>query len=336
MATLRSVIIHGHFYQPPREDPWTGRVAPQPSAAPDSDWNARITRECYGPITAARFSGPEGDVTLNLLEYLSFNFGPTLLAWMEREAPEVYARVLQADAASADRLGHGNAIAQSFHHTILPLATARDKRTEVRWGITDFRERFGRSPVGLWLPETAVDDETLDVVGDEGIQFVLLAPHQVDPAPVDGGPVRYRTRGAVDLALMPYDGALSHDVAFGNAARDGAAWAERLASVPALGSDHQASRGVVAIATDGETYGHHHAFAEMGLAAALVHLGRRDDVTVENVASLLARMPDLSEAGIGVSLGMELCARRGAVAVELWVCPRSGIRTGPDVARTAS
>ena len=164
------VVIHGHFYQPPRENPWTGQVDAEPSAAPDHDWNVRITRESYRPLES-------------VYEYLSFDFGPTLLDWLEREAPDVYAAVIRADHASKQRLGHGNALAMPYHHIILPLATRRDKETEVRWGIADFRRRFGRDPVGFWLPETAVDRETLEVLAAAGLAFTVLAPHQVTKPP---------------------------------------------------------------------------------------------------------------------------------------------------------
>ena len=168
---MSSVVIHGHFYQPPREDPFLDEVESEPSAAPFHDWNQRIERECYRAIVAARVAGSDGRIArlVNTLESISFNFGPTLLEWMEREAKPTYEAILAADQESAARLGgHGNAIAQPYHHTILPLATRRDKRTEVRWGIADFRRRFGREPEGMWLPETAVDLETLEVLAEEG------------------------------------------------------------------------------------------------------------------------------------------------------------------------
>ena len=160
---MRSIVIHGHFYQPPRDDPWLGTIPREASAAPYHDWNERIERESYAPVAAS-------------LASLSFDFGPTLLAWMERYAAETYAAVL-----AADRIG--NAVAMPYHHTILPLSSRRDKETEVRWGIADFRRRFGREPEGMWLPETAVDDETLDVLAAEGIRFTILAPHQVERVP---------------------------------------------------------------------------------------------------------------------------------------------------------
>ena len=177
------VVIHGHFYQPPRENPWTGQVDAEPSAAPEHDWNARVTKESYLPLVAVDVEEGGKKSQVPVYEYLSFDFGPTLLDWMEREAPEIHDAVLRADRASVQRVGHGNALAMPFHHIILPLAGRRDKETEVRWGIADFKKRFGRDPVGFWLPETAVDRETLEVVAAAGIQFTVLAPHQVSKAP---------------------------------------------------------------------------------------------------------------------------------------------------------
>src|SRR6267378_2803082 len=170
------VIIHGHFYQPPRENPWTGQVDVEPSAAPDHDWNARVTRESYLPLVSVAIDDNGKKSQIPVYEYLSFDFGSTLLDWMERQAPEIYDAVLRADRASVQRLGHGNALAMRYHHIILPLASRRDKEVEVRWGIADFKKRFGRDPIGLWLPETAVDHETLDVIVRAGIAFTGLAP----------------------------------------------------------------------------------------------------------------------------------------------------------------
>jgi len=222
---MRSIVIHGHFYQPPRDDPWLGTIPREASAAPYHDWNERIERESYAPVAAS-------------LGSLSFDFGPTLLAWMERYAAETYAAVL-----AADRIG--NAVAMPYHHTILPLSSRRDKETEVRWGIADFRRRFGREPEGMWLPETAVDDETLDVLAAEGIRFTILAPHQVERVRAGGRPGWHRTASGRRIALFLYDGALSHDVAFGPLVRDPAAWIERLTA--------RDGPELVSIATDGET-----------------------------------------------------------------------------------
>ncbi|MGH7644460.1 MAG: DUF3536 domain-containing protein, partial [Gemmatimonadales bacterium] len=181
MSAVRSVVIHGHFYQPPRENPWTGLVDAEPSAAPDHDWNARITRECYRPLAAiALGAGDDPDPRrINAWQFLSFDVGPTLLEWLDAEAADVAAAIVQADRTSRRRLGHGNAMAMPYHHVILPLSSRRDKATEVRWGVADFRRRFGRDPAGMWLPETAVDEETLDVLAAEGIAFTVLAPHQL-------------------------------------------------------------------------------------------------------------------------------------------------------------
>jgi alpha-amylase/alpha-mannosidase (GH57 family) len=279
----RSVIIHGHFYQPPREDPWLDVVEREPSAAPFHDWNQRIERECYRAVVAARVSGPDGRIAdiRNTLASISFDVGPTLFEWLEREARPTYDAILEAD-----RRSH-NAIAMPYHHVILPLASRRDKVTEVRWGIADFRRRYGREPLGMWLPETAVDDETLDVLAAEGMRFTVLAPHQVKQAPADGTPGLYRTGGGRSIALFMYHGPISHDVAFGGLLRDASAWAGRLThtapeSTPPL---------LTTVATDGETYGHHHRFGEMALAALLVDLERRPDVTVESFAAFLERHP---------------------------------------------
>lgn len=288
----RSIVLHGHFYQPPREDPWTDEVPEQPTAAPFHDWNERIEAECYRPITESRVLDDDGSVreSLNCLEWMSFDFGPTLLWWLERHAPETYAAVLDADRASVERLGHGNAMAMPYHHPILPLSDPRDRRTEIRWGIADFRRRFGREPEGMWLPETAMDDVTLDALAAEGIRFTVLAPHQVDPVPDDGRPVRYVTRGGREIALFVYDGTLSHGVAFGSLLRDGVGWATRMTE-----GDPTPLRSV---ATDGETFGHHHEFAEMALAKAITELRARPGVRVDNYAAFLAREGAHAEAAL--------------------------------------
>jgi hypothetical protein len=227
---MRSLVLHGHFYQPPRENPWLEEVEREASAAPHHDWNVRIEQECYRAVVAARVLAPDGRISriINTLEHISFNFGPTLLEWLEFAAPGTYARILDADRNSLARLGHGNAIAQPYHHAILPLSTRRDKVTEVRWGIADFRRRFGRDPEGMWLPETALDDETLDVLAQEGIRFTIVAPGQVKSVPNDGQPGRYTTENGRTIALCIYDGDISHGIAFGGLLRDANVWAKRL------------------------------------------------------------------------------------------------------------
>ena len=311
----RSVVIHGHFYQPPREDPGLDEVEAEPSAAPFHDWNQRIERECYRAVAAARLYAPDGRIAriVNTLASISFDFGPTLLDWLEREAPGTYAGVLEADRLSRERYdGHGNAMAAPYHHTILPLASRRDKVTEVRWGIADFRRRFGREPAGMWLPETAVDPDTLDVIAAEGIRFTILAPHQVEQQPAGGFPGWYRTPGGRSIALCVYDGPISHDVAFGPLLRDAAVWAERLLAKEPGGT----TRRLVAVATDGETYGHHHRFGEVALAWLLRELERQREVRVENFAAFLARHPPEQEVKL--------------VAPTSWSCPHGVERWRAD------
>jgi hypothetical protein len=295
VPAARSVVIHGHFYQPPREEPWLEEVEIEPSAAPAHDWNQRIEQECYRAVAAARIPAADGRISriVNTLEWISFNAGPTLLEWMERRAPATYEAFLGADRASARRLGHGNALAMPYHHVILPLCSPRDRLTEIRWGMADFRRRFGREPEGMWLPETAVDDATLDALAGEGIRFTILAPHQVQGAPADGSPGVYRTGGGRRIVLCPYDGALAHDVAFGPLVRDAQRWYDRMAV-----DDDVAGRRLVSLACDGETWGHHHHFGEMALAQVLDGLNARPDVTVENFASWLARHPATADVGL--------------------------------------
>ena len=292
---MRSVVIHGHFYQPPRDDPWTGTIPVERNAAPFHDWNERIERESYAPV------GPS-------LASMSFDFGPTLLEWMERHAPETYAAVIAAGRS-------GGAVAMPYHHLILPLAPRRDKVTEVRWGSADFKRRFGREPEGMWLPETAVDDETLDVLAAEGIRFTILAPNQVERVPAGGLPGWYRTSGGRRIALFLYDGAISHGVAFGPLINDADAWVERLTA---------GTNQLVAVATDGETYGHHHKGGDVVLARVLETLRRRADVRVENFASFLARQPPQEEVRL-VSPSSWSCSH----GVERWRA-ECGCRAAPE------
>ncbi len=321
---VHSLVVHAHFYQPPRENPWLDEIEVEVSAAPFHDWNQRIERECYRAVVAARVQGVGGRIVqvVNTLEYISFNFGPTLLEWMERAAPDTYRAVLAADAASVRRLGTGNAIAQPYHHAILPLATRRDKTTEVRWGIADFRRRFGREPVGMWLPETAVDDETLDVLAAEGIRFTIVAPYQVRKAPPLGLPGRYTTANGRDITLCVYNGDMSHGIAFGGVLSDAMRWVQRIETLAreqarqpddvTLAKQKVAKREVtkqaiqvdprladpgaalLSAATDGETYGHHHRFGEMALARMLVEMRERGTV-VESFASFLLRHPPVHD-----------------------------------------
>jgi len=278
-----AVIIHGHFYQPPRENPWTGQVDAEPSAAPEHDWNARVTKESYLPLVSVEVEEEGKNTRVPVYDYLSFDFGPTLLDWMEREAPEIHDAVLRADRASVTRLGHGNALAMPFHHIILPLANRRDKTTEVRWGIADFKKRFGRDPVGFWLPETAVDRETLDVIAAEGIAFTVLAPHQVSKVPERGLPAKVELNDGRSIAVFVYNGGLSHDVAFGGLATDANRWTDALNATP--------PDAIASVAVDGETWGHHHKGGDKALATVLHRLLRSEKLELTNFAAALATHP---------------------------------------------
>ncbi|MDE2511866.1 MAG: DUF3536 domain-containing protein [Elusimicrobia bacterium] len=300
----RYVCVHGHFYQPPRENPWLGEVEREDSALPHHDWNARIAEECYGPVVLGVRGGRDGRAIAyeNLLTRISFNFGPTLLSWLERRRPSLYRRVIEADRLSAGDDGLGNAVAQPYFHVILPLASRRDKETLVRWGIADFKARFGRAPRGMWLPETAVDDETLDVLASEGIEFTILAPSQASAIRPVGGdwtgvsektldpktPYRWVSPWTVarSLAVFFYHPILSRGVVTGEATSSAEAFAH---SVRARLTEDGAAQ-MVHVASDGEFYGHHHAGAERVLALALDVLAS-EGVTAINHARFLALFP---------------------------------------------
>ncbi len=277
----RAVCIHGHFYQPPRENAWPGEIDRQPSAHPYHDWNERITAECYQP-----------NADLGNYARMSFNFGPTLLSWMERKAPKTYAAVLEADRQSRC------AIAQAYNHMILPLAPRRDRITQVVWGIRDFEYRFGRSPEGMWLPETAVDLETLEILAEQGIRFTVLAPHQgkqSDGAPVDSTvPYRVNLRAGRQIALFFYNGPLSNAVAFEGLLKDGQKFGERMLSEF---SPEAKSPQLVHIAADGETYGHHHPGGEVALQQCIQFLEKKG-VAITHYAETLVQHPPVDEAEI--------------------------------------
>jgi alpha-amylase/alpha-mannosidase (GH57 family) len=278
------VCIHGHFYQPPRENPWLGEIEVQDSAYPFHDWNERISAECYAPNSSARILNKDRIIIdiVNNYAKMSFNFGPTLLSWMETNEPEIYHSILEADIASRKKFsGHGAAIAQAYNHMILPLANSRDKLTQVIWGIEDFRYRFRREPEGMWLPETAVDLDTLEILVQHGIKFTILSPLQASCVrkigsknwiDVAGGKIDPKKPYAVPLpsgkaiVVFFYDGHLSHDIAFGDLLNNGEVFAKRM--LQAFSQD-EANAQIVHIATDGESYGHHHRFGDMALAYCL-------------------------------------------------------------------
>ncbi len=292
---MKYVCIHGHFYQPPRENPYLEAIELQDSAYPYHDWNERITAECYAPNAASRILDAENRIQklMNNYGHMSYNFGPTLLSWLKDYAPKVHASILEADAESQQRFsGHGSALAQGYNHMILPLANRRDKVTQVKWGIKDFESRFGRKPEGMWLPETAVDTETLEVLAENGIVFTILAPRQakrlrlkastrfqdvtgarIDPARAYYAKLPSKNR----ISLFFYDGPISQGVAFEGLLGDGKRFADRLMSGF---SDARQGPQLVHIATDGESYGHHHHFGEMALSFAL------DDIESNKVAAL--------------------------------------------------
>jgi len=312
----RYLCIHGHFYQPPRENPWLEAIEVQDSAYPYHDWNERITAECYAPNAAARILDGERRIEriVNNYSRISFNFGPTLLAWMEQKEPEVYRAVLEADAQSRERFsGHGSALAQGYHHVILPLANRRDKQTQILWGLADFERRFGRRAEGMWLPETAVDLETLDLLAEAGVRFTLLEPHQAKRVRPKGAKSKEEWQdvgdGSIDpsipyevklpsgrrIAVFFYDGAISRAVAFEGLLMSGERFAERLMS--AVPEDPDRDR-LAHIATDGETYGHHHRHGEMALAYALQHIEANGWARLTNYGEFLAAHPPDHEVEI--------------------------------------
>jgi len=305
----KHLIIHGHFYQPPRENPWTEEIERQEGASPHHDWNDRIANECYLPNALSRRLDDWGRVTklVNNYEWISFNFGPTLISWLEQRFHEVYARILQADRASAMRLaGHGNAIAQCYNHIIMPLASRRDQETQIRWGLYDFERRFLRKSEGVWLSETAINAVTLEILIGFDLRFIVLSPHQalrVRPLDessgwkdVSKGTIRtglpYRCfapapRGKRDarrfIDVFFFDASLSQDISFNHLLRNGddLAGAIELA-YPRGGND------LVVIATDGEVYGHHEPFADMALSYLVDAAGPRRGLTMTNFGAYLA------------------------------------------------
>jgi len=297
------ICIHGHFYQPPRENAWLEVIEVQDSAHPYHDWNERIAAECYAPNAASRILD-ERKIIRNIVNNyakISFNFGPTLLSWMEDNDPETYRAILDADKESIKNFGgHGSALAQVYNHMILPLANRRDKETQVLWGIRDFEFRFGRKPEGMWLSETAVDTETLEVLAQAGILFTILAPRQAkafrrigeaDWHPLtDQGidtrvPYRCLLPSGNSITLFFYDGPLSQGVAFNGLLYNGQKFADELL---AAFSESGPNRQLVHIATDGETYGHHHKHGDMALAYCLDYIEKKEGVRLTNYGEYLA------------------------------------------------
>ncbi len=303
---MRYVCVHGHFYQPPRENPSLEAIELQDSAYPYHDWNERVTAECYAPNAIARLLDDRQRIVqlVNNYAQISFNFGPTLLLWMEQKAPNVLSAIVQADKMSQERFGgHGSAMAQVYNHMILPLAHPRDKETQVIWGIRDFVHRFGRQPEGMWLPETAVDTPTLEVLAAQGIRFTILAPRQakrvrqlnsrnwkdvtgdrVDPS--RAYQVKLPSKKSINVFF--YDGPISQAVAFEGLLDDGKRFADRLLSGF---SDQRTWPQLCHIATDGESYGHHHHYGEMALSYALHRIETGDQAKLINYGQFLELHP---------------------------------------------
>jgi alpha-amylase/alpha-mannosidase (GH57 family) len=307
------VCMHGHFYQPPRENPWLEDVELQDLAYPYHDWNARITEECYRQNAASRILGSDRKIIdiVNNYAKMSFNFGPTLLYWLESHAPDVYEKILEADKNGRERFsGHGCALAQAYNHMILPLSNERDKYTQVLWGIRDFRQRFEREPEGMWLPETAVDIPTLEVLAEQGIAFTILAPRQAKRVRAMGGR-RWKNVGENDLdttvpyvcnlpsgkriVLFFYHGPTAQDIAYGSLLQSGENLAAKL--LDSFPKNAEGAR-LVHVATDGESFGHHHRFGDMALAYCLHHLEADNLAKITIYAEYLEKFPPAHEVEI--------------------------------------
>jgi alpha-amylase/alpha-mannosidase (GH57 family) len=308
------ICIHGHFYQPPRENPWLETVELQDSASPCHDWNERITGECYAPNARARLLDGDGRIGKIVSNYsrMSFNFGPTLLSWMKEKMPDIHDAIVDADKKGRERFsGHGPALAQNYNHMILPLANARDKRTQVIWGIRDFEARFGRPPEGMWLAETAADSETLEVLAEHGIKFTILSPFQAarvrplvensewqdaNGAKVDPSmPYMVKLKSGRSIAVFFYDAPIAQAVAFEKLLVNGEKFAGRLLGAFDGGRDHDQ---LVHIATDGESYGHHFQYGDMALAYALHQIEKSEDTKLTVYGEFLEAHPPTHEAEI--------------------------------------
>lgn len=308
------ICIHSHFYQPPRENPWVGKIERQESAYPYHDWNERITAECYLPNTQSQVFGSNGDTihTVNNYEKMNFNFGPTLLSWIQKQKPKLYESILEADRNSRkNHSGHGSAIAQVYNHVIMPLANFRDKQTQVRWGIRDFVSRFGRMPEGIWLSETGVDIETLEVAAEADIRFTILSPRQAYRVRKIDGEYKWEdvdnekvdtTRAYLcklpsgkEINIFFYDNHISNGIAFGNLLDNGENFAKRLL---APFSDKKNDAQLVNLATDGETFGHHQRYGNMALAYCIHYIETRKLANITVYGEYLDKYPPAYEVEI--------------------------------------
>ena len=343
---MTSIIIHGHFYQPPRENPWTGAVEREESARPFHDWNARIHSECYRPNAFARVVNGKGQIEhiVNNYANLSFNFGPTLMRWLDIAYPQTSARIVAADQLSRQRHdGHGSAIAQAYNHAILPLCNARDMRTQIRWGVADFKHRFAREPEAMWLPETACNDDVMAALIEAGMKYVILSPHQAERVrPLDasgnGGEWKSVADGSIDprkayqyfhrdgsgrtIAIFFYDDGIARGIAFENLLWSSDVLLERLIHGAGDG-------GMVNVATDGESYGHHFKFGDRCLAYALEVEAPKRGIEVTNYGAFLARHPPRDAVEIKAGPAGEGTAWSCVHGVGRW-CRNCGCHTGGE------
>ncbi|GHV29694.1 glycoside hydrolase [Synergistales bacterium] len=304
MQFARCICVHAHFYQPPREDPWTEWVMKDITALPYHDWNERISKECYEPNAAARMLNDRGEIIYitNNYRHISFNVGPTLHNWLAKTNTRLSHSIVMADKRAAKAIGEGGAIAQGYNHMILPLACARDIRTQVIWGAKDFEHRFGRKPKGMWLPETAVNTAVLEVLASEGIEFTILAPSQCarvrqpdgEWTDTPGGngldvtrPYFMRLPSGRKISIVFYYGGVAQDIAFGGLLNNGDAFAHSLMSKVPFDDEPR----LLSVATDGESYGHHHRYGEMALARAIETISSSYDFSLTNIAAFLSRYP---------------------------------------------
>jgi alpha-amylase/alpha-mannosidase (GH57 family) len=335
----RFFALHAHFYQPPRENPWTGKIDPQPSAWPFHDWNSRIARECYLPNACARINDSSGRVLelANNYRHLNFNFGPTLFSWLEKNYPFYYRKIIQAGRDSRERTGHSNAIAQAYNHMIMPLASFQDQLTQALWGIKDFEQRYGFKPEAMWLPETAASDDTLRLMVDLGMKYVILSPYQAEKIRREGAAAwDDATSGNFDttrpyawhdtlpdgtraknrsLAVFFYDGPLSKAAAFENLTRDSGVFADRVEACYRHGNH---GPQLVSMAVDGETFGHHHKFGDMTLAHAFLHELKKRGIETVNYGQYLEANPPRHEVAIKAGPDAEGTAWSCAHGVRRW------------------
>lgn len=344
-SAATSLILHGHFYQPPRENPDTGIVPQQRSAHPATDWNTRITHECYRANAFSRYLTYDGRISaiVNTYEYLSFNFGPTLLHWLLENFPDTYDRIIEADAQSVRRFGgHGNAIAQGYNHTILPLDSWEDARLQIAWGLEDFTHHFKRKAEGIWLPEAAIDQRIIDLLEKEGVSFVILSPWQAEAVeerpgggfiPLKDRPAPYHTPYLLEttqggtISVFFYEPELASGISFGHFLRDADAL---LASIRKLATaDGESSIPLIHTATDGEIYGHHEPYGDMCLAALIRKVNASDDVRFTNYGQYLEQTPPTLKARLKAGEGGKGTSWSCAHGVSRWY-KDCGCKTGGD------